>query len=156
MRWKKSYKGKTRYIQYSENNDEPEDHVEAKARSRQVLSDSGYELITNTDKFEFKLPELYNEIGDMKRNYDLDVLMYNRERKHLVIVEVNGAYHFATPHKAAATALKSEIVISFFNKYDNLKVKDKEYPYDSFVYHGIRTEDLLEMSLEELKIKLVG
>lgn len=149
-------KSKSRYIHYSEDNDEPEDHVAGKERIRTFLQLCGYILITNTDKFEFKLPELYNDIGDQKRHYQLDVLMYNPRDKLMLIVEVHGGYHFTSNKKINDIKLKTEIVSSYFRRNGILEVKNKRYDYDGFKYFNIKIEDLKLMNSQQLRHKLLN
>lgn len=151
----KSRKSKARYIHYSEDNDEPEDHRAGKERIRTFLQFCGFILISNTDKFEYKLPELYNDIGDQKRNYQLDVLMYNPKDKLMLIAEVHGAYHFTSDKRIADIKLKTEIVSSYFRRNGILEVRDKRYDYDNFKYFNIKTEDLKLMNSQELRHKLL-
>jgi len=133
---------KTRYIKYSEANDEPAEHYEAKIRIHSIMGRFGYFMIANTDKHEFALPPIKTEL-DGTKNYTIDALMYNAKLKRLVAVEINGAYHFSNKVRIGKTKQKHEEITRYLFQNKRIVCDGIAYDYVLVRTHGYKTEEII-------------
>lgn len=132
----------TRFIQYSEPNDEPIEHEQGKLRINSILSRFGYTPVVNTDKHEFALPTIHTEL-DGDKNYQLDVLMYNAKLKLMAVVELNGKYHYANKQKIARTKQKHDEIVDYFRNKRAIVVDKVEYEYIMARCAAFKTEEII-------------
>lgn len=132
----------TRFIKYSEPNQEPKEHLEGKFRIHHLLGRQGYCLLSNTDKWEFQLEPIKTEL-DGTKNYTLDVLMYNTITKRIVGVEINGAYHFANKTRIGKTVQKLDEVKEYFFKRNHVEVNGVPFHYTKYKIISFTTEELI-------------
>lgn len=133
---------KTKYIKYSESNDEPVEHYEGKIRIHSIMGRFGYVMIANTDKHEFTLPPIKTELDGVK-NYTIDALMYNAKIKRLVAVEINGAYHFSNKVRIGKTKQKHEEITHYLHNNKSIICNGITYDYVLVKTQGYRTEEVV-------------
>jgi hypothetical protein len=142
----------TRFIHYSEPNQEPEEHIKAKDRIRHILYNFDFNLINNTDDRhkEFKLPpvvtDLIAETEEEKiREYQIDVLMHSRISNMIIAVEVNGPYHLATKKAIQKTNMKHRAIVEYLATHHEIQVKKNRriyiYPYTKYRVVAITSEE---------------
>ncbi len=130
-------KSRTRFIKYSEPNDEPKEHRDGKMRVAALMGRWGYIGVFNADKWEFQLEPIQDY------TYTLDVLMYNERFKRLVAVEINGAYHYASRKRIKKTEFKEIIVKEYFSHRKFLLANGEKLYFDQFLYKGFKTEEVI-------------
>ena len=136
----------TRYIKYSEPNQEDKKTRQSKVEMRLFLKDYGYEIIKNAEKGEFALPLLTNEFGKGGR-YQLDMLAYNTMEGDLICIEIDGDSHRRSKLAIANTRLKRELVTEYFKKRliipPNLLQDNKVIGYFQFRYFNFDPDEIV-------------
>jgi hypothetical protein len=150
----------TRYIHYSEPNQEPPEHIKGKERIRHILSGFDYVLVQNTndEHQEFQLPPLVtNFIAETEeeriRQYQIDLLMYNPALQKIIAIEVHGGYHFKNKDSIRKMRLKEETILDYLGTHSFVKVDDKFYHYKTYKMVSFRTEEVYgKISFDRLQL----
>jgi hypothetical protein len=139
----------TRYIHYSEPNQEPPEHIKGKERIKHILLGFDYVLVQNTndEHQEFQLPELVTNFiakteKERIRQFQIDLLMHNQALQKIIAIEVHGAYHFKNKESIAKMRLKEETILDYLGTHSSVRVDDKVYSYKTYKMVSFRTEEV--------------
>ncbi len=150
----------TRYIHYSEPNQEPPEHIKGKERIKHILSGFDYVIVQNTndEHQEFQLPELVTKFiakteKEKIRQFQIDLLMYNPALQKIIAIEVHGEYHFKNKESIAKMRLKEETILDYLGSHDFVKAGDKFYHYKTYKMISFRTYEVYgKISLDRLQL----
>lgn len=132
----------TRFIHYSEPNDEPIEHQQGKVRIHHLTSRFGYKPLVNTEKHEFAMPVIHTKL-DGDKHYQIDALMYDEHTLRIISIEVNGKYHYANKVKIAKTKQKHEEISNYFDRHGVIKIDKVKYDYKVHRCIVFKTEELI-------------
>ena len=140
----------TRFIHYSEPNQEPLEHREGKRRVRGILGLFGYILLDNLmdRKYEYKMPPVITSFiaeteKEKIRQYQIDCLMYNASMRKVIAVEVDGDYHFASKDAIRKTRLKRETIHQYLGGRNFIQIGKSRYEYDTYKFVSFREDELI-------------